>query len=247
MTKHRFRTALIISAAILVLAGINAPARAVDIVFDPTNFSQNVLTAARSLQQIENQIASLQNQAQMLANQGRNLTSLPYSALPSIQQSIGQTQGLLGQAQHIPYSIPSIDQAFSQTYPQSFTGATSSAQLLQQAQQRSQNSLASFQDSLHVQAGAVGNLNSTQAQTTALIDASQGAVGVLQATQAGNQLAALQAKQLVDLTAVVAAQGRAQALEQARQAEGEVQAKEQLARFLNYGQGYQPQPVQMFH
>ena len=32
--------------------------------FDPSNYAQNVLTTARSLQQITNQIPSLQNQAQ---------------------------------------------------------------------------------------------------------------------------------------------------------------------------------------
>jgi P-type conjugative transfer protein TrbJ len=47
---------------------------------------------------------------------------------------------------------------------------------------------------------------------SALIGQSQGATGALQATQAGNQLLALQAQQLADLTAVVAANGRAQAL-----------------------------------
>jgi hypothetical protein len=51
------------------------------IVFDPSNYAQNVLTAARSLQQITNQITSLQNQAQSLINQARNLASLPYSSL----------------------------------------------------------------------------------------------------------------------------------------------------------------------
>ena len=41
------------------------------IVFDPNNYAQNVLTAARALQQINNQITSLQNQAQMLINQAK--------------------------------------------------------------------------------------------------------------------------------------------------------------------------------
>ena len=36
-----------------------------------------VLTAARELQQINNQIQTLKNQAQMLINQARNLASLP--------------------------------------------------------------------------------------------------------------------------------------------------------------------------
>jgi type IV secretion system protein TrbJ len=49
------------------------------------------------------------------------------------------------------------------------------------------------------------------------------------------------------MTALLAAQGRAQALEQARKAEAEGQAQEQLRRFLSPGQGYRPQTVQMFH
>ena len=51
-----------------------------------------------------------------------------------------------------------------------------------------------------------------------LIGRSQGATGALQAAQAGNQLLALQGQQLADLTAVVAANGRAQALADARKA-----------------------------
>ena len=44
------------SAAVLTLAVAAPPASAQWIVYDPTNFSQNVLTAARELQQINNQI-----------------------------------------------------------------------------------------------------------------------------------------------------------------------------------------------
>ena len=64
-------------------------------VFDPTNYAQNVMTAANTLQQINNQITSLQNEARMLINQARNLANLPYSSLQSLQQSIAQTQQLL--------------------------------------------------------------------------------------------------------------------------------------------------------
>ena len=49
------------------------------------------------------------------------------------------------------------------------------------------------------------------------------------------------------LTALVAAQGRAAALELARKAAAEDQAREQTSRFLNNGQTYQPQTAQMFH
>jgi P-type conjugative transfer protein TrbJ len=82
---------------------------------------------------------------------------------------------------------------------------------------------------------------------SALVTASQGATGALQASQAGNQLLALQAQQIADLTATVAAQGRAQNLETAQRTAAQDQGREQLRRFLIRGQGYQPTTVQMFH
>ena len=76
-----------------------------------------MLTAARELQQVNNQLQSLENQATSLVNQARNLASLPYSSLSALDQSIQQTQELLGQAQRIAYSVTTINQAFSQNYP----------------------------------------------------------------------------------------------------------------------------------
>jgi len=74
------------------------PALAWRIVYDPTNYSQNLLSAARALEQIQNQITSLQNEAQMLINQARNLTSLPTSLLSQIDGNFSQMQVLLRQA-----------------------------------------------------------------------------------------------------------------------------------------------------
>src|SRR5262249_56042156 len=109
-----------------------------------------------------------------------------------------------------------------------------------------QNSLAAYQDALRVQAGAVGNLDTTRTETDPLVSSSQSAVGALQAIQSGNQLVALQTRQLADLTAVVAAQSRAQSLAGARTTSNQEQAREQLSRFLGGRQSYQPQTVQMF-
>jgi len=247
MTARRLRAVLAASAAILTLATASVPAHAQWIVFDPTNFSQNVLTAARELQQVNNEIQSLENQATMLINQARNLASLPFSALAQLEQSITQTEQLLAQAQRIAYSVTSIDQAFTQTYPQAYSSSTSSQQLLAGAQTRWQNSLAGFQDAMRVQAGAVQNLDSTRTQIDALITSSQSAAGALQAAQSGNQLTALQTKQLADLTGVMAAIARAQSLEGARTVANQLQAQQQLSNFLNYGPGYQPGSAQMFH
>ena len=98
-----------------------------------------------------------------------------------------------------------------------------------------------------MQAGAVQNLDSTRAEIEALISASQSATGALQAAQSGNQLIALQTRQLADLTAVMTSMARAQSLESARLIETEEQARAQRMSFLDYGGGYQSSNAQMFH
>jgi len=247
MRNSRLRTILATGIAAVLFATVCMPAHAQLTVFDPTNFSQNVLIAARELQQINNQIQSLQNQAVSLINQARNLASLPYSSLAQLEQSIRQTQQLLAQAQRIGYDVATIDQAFTQIYPQAYSIATTSQQLVADAQTRWQNSLAGYQDAMRVQAVVVQNLDSTRTQIDALISSSQSATGALQAAQSGNQLVALQTKQLAELTAVMAAIARAQSLEGARNVESEEQAQQQLSRFLDYGSGYQPGSARMFY
>jgi P-type conjugative transfer protein TrbJ len=247
MTHRRFRAVLAIGVATLTLAAASAPARAQFVVFDPTNFSQNLLTAARELQQVNNEIQGLENQATMLVNQSRNLASLPYSSLAQLDQSITGTQQLLIQAQRIAYSVGAIDQAFTQQYPQAYSSGTSSPQLLTDAQSRWENARAGFQDAMRVQAGVVQNLDSTRTQIDALVTASQGATGALQAAQSGNQLIAIQTKQLADLTAVMASIARAQSMDAARTLEVNAQAQAQMQNFLDYGAGYQPGNAQMFH
>ena len=222
------------------------PSSAQLVVFDPNNYAQNVLTAARALQQINNQIVSLQNQAQMLINQARNLATLPFSSLLQLEQSILRTQQLLAQAQRIAYDIQQIDRAFSTTYAPASSGVSDQA-LIANAQSRWQNAMSGFQDAMRTQATVVGNLDTNRTQMSALVTSSQGATGALQASQAGNQLVALTAQQLADLTALVAAHGRAQNLESAQHAAAQDQSREQLRRFLTAGAGYQPTTVQMFH
>lgn len=250
MTFRRTRAALfaasILSVPMTITPVLAPPASAAWIVYDPTNYAQNVLQAARALEQINNQIASLQNEAQMLINQARNLASLPYSSLQRLQQSVQRTQQLLGQAQRIAFDVQQIDQAFQSTYGDASLSA-SDQELIDGARERWQNTVAGLQDAMRVQAGVVGNLDTNRAEMAALVGESQGANGALQAVQAGNQLLALQGQQLADLTAVVAANGRAQALAEAERAAAAEQGREQRRRFLEPGSGYQPGNARMFY
>jgi P-type conjugative transfer protein TrbJ len=247
MTRSRLGARIWLAAgtAALILS-VSAPAHAQLTVFDPTNYSQNLLTAARALDQINNQIAGLENQAQMLINQARNLAGLPMSVLAPLQAEVARTQQLLGQAQRLAYDVSQIDQAFTTQYGAASL-STSDQALVDRAQARWNTSVAGFQDALRVQAGVVGNLPGGKDQMQSLVTSSQGATGALQAAQAGNQLLALQSQQLADIEALLAAEGRAQALSGADQASAHADAQARIARFLGGSETYQPGSVEIFH
>ncbi|WP_336810151.1 P-type conjugative transfer protein TrbJ [Bosea sp. MMO-172] len=235
----------LMAAPVGILSASIIPVAAFDIVYDPTNYAQNVMQAARALEQINNQITSLQNEAQMLINQAKNLASLPFSSLQQLQQSVQKTQALLKQAQNIAFDVQKVDQMFNQKYA-NVSMSASDQQLVADAKSRWQNTVGGLQDAMRVQAGVVSNIDSNKEQMSELVNRSQSATGALQATQAGNQLLALQSQQLSDLVAVLAANGRAQALTDAERAAAAEQGREQRRRFLTPGAGYQPGNAKMF-
>jgi len=212
-------------------AAPSGPALAQVVVYDPTNYAQNLTQAARALQQVNNQIISLQNEARMLAGQARNLEGLPLSSLGALRGEIARTQGLLGEARRLAYDVAEIDAAFDARYADTPL-STPEAALTDRARERWATAVAGLQDALKVQAGVVGGMETSRRELEALVGASQGAAGALQAAQAGNQLLALQSQQLAGVTALLAAQGRAQALDAADQAAARADAKARFARFM---------------
>jgi type IV secretion system protein TrbJ len=235
---------LLLTITTLALAA--GPAAGQQVVYDPTNYVQNVLQAARALQQINNQIQQLENQTQSLINQAKHLVSLPYSLVSTITSQIQRTEQLINQAQRIAYSVSTIDKAFTTNY-----GAINlngnQQQMVAGAQQRWQNSAAGLQDAMRMQATVVGNIPTARTSVTTLGNSSQSASGALQASQVTNQLLVQISQQLADLIALQAAHSRAQTLIGAANVTDQNQGATQLSNFLTQGSGYQAQNVQMFH
>ena len=224
--------ALLVTGFGITAAAVSAPAAAQvgGIVHDPRNYAQNILTAARTLEQINNQIKQLQNQATSLANEARNLSGLPVSTLEELQGQVDRTRALLGEAQRVAFDVGDIQKAFDARYKGGALTGTQ-AEMVANAEARWNDSVGAFQDAMKVQAGVVGYMGDARRSITTLVTASQSATGALQAAQAGNQLLALQSQQLGDLAAAIAAQGRAQMLDAARAAAAEAEGRERFRRF----------------
>ncbi|WP_066584477.1 P-type conjugative transfer protein TrbJ [Sphingomonas pruni] len=216
------------------------PARAQFTVFDPTNYSQNLLTAARSLQQINNQIQSLQNEAQMLTNQAKNLTRIDFPELHQLTATLQQIDRLMGQAQGIDFRVTGLDQQFRNLYPQQYNAALTGGQQALNAKARFDAAMAAFRQTMSVQSQVVENVAADQSALTLLAARSQGAEGALQAQQATNQLLALVAKQQFQIQNLMAAQYRAETTDAARHAQSELDARGRTQKFLGSGTAYTP-------
>ncbi|GKS77421.1 P-type conjugative transfer protein TrbJ [Acidovorax sp. SUPP950] len=242
--KHLRRSLIAAAAASLIALAPSAHAQWV--VIDPTNLAQNIMTAANTLEQINNQIRQLQNQAQSLMNEAKNLTSLDFSALNELRAALSATNRLIQQAQGLAFNVQQMETQFQQLYPESFSGTVSSAQMVLDARKRWTNSLDALRTATKVQAQAVQNFASDESTLTDLVNRSQSAVGALQATQATNQLLALQARQSMQAQQLQITQDRAVALEQARQVAVQERAREVRRRFTGSGTPYTPATVNFY-
>jgi len=238
MTKRMF-------AAAIAIGLIAAPAAAIP-VFDASNFSQNILTAARTLEQINNQVRMLQNQAQSLLNQERNLANLPSSILSNLQQTLSRSQALIHQAQGLVFDVNRADASFRQAYPTDYTSLTRDSAATA-AQTRFNNSLEALRTATMVQAEVATSLDDDTATVADLTTKSQAATGALQAAQATNQLLALQASQAIQTQRLLLTQGRAAAASDARNLAASAQARATRSRLLGSGAAsYAPVPVTLF-
>jgi P-type conjugative transfer protein TrbJ len=227
-------------AAIIVALGTRAgpPAHAQVIVFDPSNYSQNILTAARALDQINNQLRGLENQARLLVNSTKNVAGLPASVAGQLKAHIDEINRLMAQAQGLTFRVEKTISLFETAYPRQYTAAVSSSRMTQDAAARWTNNYEALKQALLAQSKIVEAIQRDGATLQSLMTASSGAVGALQAQQSGNELAGLQVKQALQLQTLLAVQARADALKSAGEQASAEAARERFTRFIGDGHAY---------
>ena len=216
-----------------------APAAAIP-VFDATNYAQNLLQAARALEQINQQIQSLQNEATMLQNMARNLERIDFPELQRVTSSLRQIDQLMGQAQGIGFKVDQLEQRFRSAFPGSIDRVLKNDARAAEAKSRLDTAMEGFRHSMSVQAEVVSNIRDDAQLLSELSRRSEGAVGSLQAQQATNQLLALSTKQQLQLQTMMAAEFREASTERARRAQAEAEARAATKRFLGSGKAHGP-------
>lgn len=229
-------------ASLLAIELAAPPAHALfgvgDIVLDPANLAQNILTAVNTLEEIENQITQLQNEAEMLANQARNLGSLDFSSAPELQAAIVRVRSLIDRAEGMAFEIAETEEVWARDYPESYAGLADDA-LVANARLHWENARDALGTTLAMQSEVMTLAQDDAATLDRLLHESQGAAGNLDATQATNELVGLGVAQDLRIQQLLAAQARADALAEARALAETEAARVRRSRFLGDGRAYE--------
>ena len=196
---------ILILLAFLVISGPVPKAEAL-IVYDPTNYAANIQTSLKQVESVINELKMLENQAKQLLQLGQ----IP--ELQQLQQTFGQLMQIRKEVTSLLNSYGQFQQEWDGVFKDfaSISGM-SATEWAQQAEKMVQESNKALFDSVKAQTTVAQIENDAQA-LSALQNASQNAQGVLQAAQAGNQIAATTTQQLMRLQSIMAASNTAQSV-----------------------------------
>jgi P-type conjugative transfer protein TrbJ len=215
-------TSRLLAAALLATSAsapfVASPASAQDIVYDPTNHVENVLQAARALEQINNQLASLANEAQMLSQ-------LDLQLAPELARSIGAARHLLEQARGVRQNLGTISADVAALYPEDMS-QLNLPRLLGQSDAWLDQSRASVETLIEASAASTGQLSDAQSNMRRALNASAGAQGQTSAIQASTQAIGSLSAQIAQLQQLQAAEARALASARLEQLAREERASE---------------------
>ncbi|MGH1350236.1 MAG: P-type conjugative transfer protein TrbJ [Methyloligellaceae bacterium] len=201
-------------------------------VFDPVNYAQNLLTAANTLKSLEHQIQQLTNQAQMLLNMEKNLKGLGSSISEPLQHKLSELRHVVDRAGNLALRIEQVEGTYRRLYPHQYRQALTMDQVVKTAKERWDHRLQTFHLSLGVQAQILDNVKEDQGHLVDLMLKSRQAEGARSAIQAGNEMMALNVKQLLQLQTLLALQARATVLDQAERASSQKEAQEYFRTFM---------------
>ena len=228
---------LAVALGLLVTTALPTASRALT-VFDPLNYQENLLSAARALEQINNQVRLLQGQAQMLLKMDQNLVRLGPTLSPDLQRALAGIQSHLRAGEGIALELRATEAAYERLFPRQVSAALSTDDMLKAAKARWEEQHAALRRAALLQGQIADGL---EGDTRLLGDAmlrSRSAAGALEAAQAGNELTALSVKQSLALQGLLAAQHRADTIAKARELAAEEEGKQRFKTFLGDGRAY---------
>ena len=198
------------------------------VVYDPTNWIQNSISAIQSVQQtlhaatqVAQQITQIQNEINMLINQGKMLAQLPISLQNDIINSIRGLETIIANTRGIIMDYNGLQTQFDDLYRTSDYNGWSGVDYMNSVERLSAETLDAANNAMEAQ-GLVADLDQDRVALNSLLAASKNAEGQLGALQAANEIAAVMTTNLMRLEVIMSTSARAEstqiaAIEKAKQ------------------------------
>lgn len=229
---ERLKRTASVAALSLGLMLTSVPHSDAKIVFDPWNYRQNILTAVRSLSEVNQQIEQLRNEAQMILKMDLDLTKLGSTISPDLARTLGEIKSLMDEGNAIRMQVEETSREMQRLFPDEFAATLNGDDIARDAKARWDQTLSAYKRSADLQAKVSENVSEDSALLDTLLGRSRAAIGNLQASQAGNELTGLSVKQSLQLQQLMAAQYRAETLERSRRMAAEEEARIRFSNFL---------------
>ena len=222
---------LILSVALIAMA--SAPAQAIfgvgDIVFDPSAFSQSMISYMNQIRQYMQQCQQYATQLKQLEAQMQNLQGLNYmvnlTGFQDMQRIINSSRGIAS-------DYAQLQRQYDQVYPDfSKFNTMSGKDYALKAMEWNQQTANTNRDAMDLISKSKDWFYSDTGDLRNLTVKANNVAGAKDGIQAIAQIAALQSKQLVQLQQTMAASAKAEGAYMAQQAEKEAAAREREKRF----------------
>jgi P-type conjugative transfer protein TrbJ len=173
----------------------------------------------------------------MLINQAEDLKSLDFDSIEHLKRILERIDALMREADEITYEVEESERRYEGRFPESYEDLTNE-EIVERATDQWVVTRSAFRSAIVIQSGIVSSISESRDTLTSLVEESQGAAGNLSAVQAGNQLIALSVEQQMQMQQLMASHYRMIALEEARRAAIEEQARIRHQRFRGDGSAY---------
>lgn len=183
------------------------------IVYDPTNYVQNAMTAVRMAESLTNEARMIANQVQQYQDMLKQGAQLSSGQWDDIQGLLTQLGTVMNEGNALAYDMQNLDQAFQASYP----GYQAPTDWASDYEAWTKQGLDTFRGVLNGVGLQSQQMASEQDRLRAIQSLSDGAVGRMQAVQAGNMLAHEQVQQTAKLRQLVMMQTNAQGVYYAHQ------------------------------
>lgn len=229
---------LLLTIVIFSMAG--TPSYAVfgvgDIVFDPSAFSQSIISYMNQIRQYAQQCQQYATQLRQLSAQIQNLQSLNYmidlAGLQDMQKIIQSSRGIASDYAH-------LQSQFDQAYPEFSKFSTMSGKDFAQAALRwNQETANSNRDAMDLISKTRDWFSSDSGDLRRLTIKANNVSGAKDGLQAIAQITALQSKQMIQLQQTMSASAKAEGAYMAQRAEQEAAARAKMQR---WGKDFTPE------